>query len=310
MTWLTQELSRLLRHYRKKARLSLNELVQRLKLSAKAGKSYLSRLERGKIKNPHLHTVLTYLRACNVSWQDFFKALELRAQYLESARVIRKLGQTQTLISEPKLYRVSRKYQASLNRATINNDEDLTLTRQLVNLYLAQAQIPQELFKVYINFCDELIKQRLKYFSVNKITYGPWLKLGAQLRHLKRIRQLILETRGTTKSHRPPGKPPSPELQTRMHYRYMEYFANITNIEAQVHRLLDRFAVPLVLYQRYKSFTRAVYKVLTKKPTAKNLSLKRALAALHNKYTADGLNQKILLKITKLVRKNLPALDA
>ena len=73
---LDKEIARLLKSAREKAGLYQEEVAKRIGLSIKSGKGYISHLEKGRVKNPPIGTILLYLRACGESWSEFFKHLD------------------------------------------------------------------------------------------------------------------------------------------------------------------------------------------------------------------------------------------
>ena len=73
----TKEMSELLKKIRIKAGLSQSEVADRIGLSSKTKDSYISHLEKGRLKNPALGLILLYLRACGESWPEFFKQLDI-----------------------------------------------------------------------------------------------------------------------------------------------------------------------------------------------------------------------------------------
>ena len=76
-TFLGKEIGRLLTKIREKFGLSQIEVAERIGLSKKSGQGYISRLEKGKSKNPPIQTILLYLSACGESWPEFFKQLDI-----------------------------------------------------------------------------------------------------------------------------------------------------------------------------------------------------------------------------------------
>ena len=74
---LDKEIAKLLKSTREKAGLYQAEVAERIGLSAKSGKGYISHLEKGMVKNPPIGTILLYLRACGESWVEFFKQLDI-----------------------------------------------------------------------------------------------------------------------------------------------------------------------------------------------------------------------------------------
>ena len=69
---LDKEIAKLLISTREKAGLYQAEVAKRIGLSIKSGSGYISHLEKGRVKNPPIGTILLYLRACGESWSEFF----------------------------------------------------------------------------------------------------------------------------------------------------------------------------------------------------------------------------------------------
>jgi transcriptional regulator with XRE-family HTH domain len=65
---LDKEIADLLKKVREESGLSQAAVAERIGLSLKSGKGYISHLEKGRIKNPALGLILLYLRACGASW--------------------------------------------------------------------------------------------------------------------------------------------------------------------------------------------------------------------------------------------------
>uniref|UniRef100_A0A7C6EA16 XRE family transcriptional regulator n=1 Tax=candidate division WOR-3 bacterium TaxID=2052148 RepID=A0A7C6EA16_UNCW3 len=53
---------------REESGLSQATFAERIGLSLKSGKGYISHLEKGRIKNPRIGTILLFLRVCGASW--------------------------------------------------------------------------------------------------------------------------------------------------------------------------------------------------------------------------------------------------
>uniref|UniRef100_A0A7C6EC15 XRE family transcriptional regulator n=1 Tax=candidate division WOR-3 bacterium TaxID=2052148 RepID=A0A7C6EC15_UNCW3 len=73
---LDKEIADLLKKVREESGLSQAAVAERIGLSLKSGKGYISHLEKGWIKNPPIGTILLFLRACGASWVEFFKELD------------------------------------------------------------------------------------------------------------------------------------------------------------------------------------------------------------------------------------------
>ncbi|MEO0094105.1 MAG: helix-turn-helix transcriptional regulator [candidate division WOR-3 bacterium] len=72
----TKEMGEILRKIREGVGLSQTEVAERIGLSSKTKDSYISHLEKGRLKNPALGLILLYLRACGASWVEFFQELD------------------------------------------------------------------------------------------------------------------------------------------------------------------------------------------------------------------------------------------
>jgi len=72
----SEKLAELLKETRIKAGLTQADVAERIGLSVKSGKGYVSHLEKGIVKNPPLLTILLYLRGCCGPWREFFAKLE------------------------------------------------------------------------------------------------------------------------------------------------------------------------------------------------------------------------------------------
>ena len=62
----TKEIAKKLAHFRMKNKMSQKEVAERMGMKPKSGQSYIAQLERRKIKNPFLSTVLNYLDAVGI----------------------------------------------------------------------------------------------------------------------------------------------------------------------------------------------------------------------------------------------------
>ena len=63
---ILQEIFKLLALYRKKAHLTQKQIAERMGISVQYGESYISRLEKGKITNPRLETIMRFLDAYEI----------------------------------------------------------------------------------------------------------------------------------------------------------------------------------------------------------------------------------------------------
>jgi transcriptional regulator with XRE-family HTH domain len=74
-SFFTEEMGQQLRQLRVRKGLSQAELAVRMGLTYRTGKSFICRLEKGDIGDPHLSTIMLYLRACGSLLSEFYDAL-------------------------------------------------------------------------------------------------------------------------------------------------------------------------------------------------------------------------------------------
>jgi transcriptional regulator with XRE-family HTH domain len=71
-SFFTEEMGQQLRRLRVRKGLSQAELALRMGLTYRSGKSFICRLEKGDIGDPHLSTITKYLRACGALFAEFY----------------------------------------------------------------------------------------------------------------------------------------------------------------------------------------------------------------------------------------------
>jgi len=84
-------IGKVLGKFRKQSGLSQIEVAERMKLSVKSGRKYISRLENEQIKQPFLNTILVYLDAIGVSWATFFNELSILKSKQSHAEIMSKV---------------------------------------------------------------------------------------------------------------------------------------------------------------------------------------------------------------------------
>jgi transcriptional regulator with XRE-family HTH domain len=73
---------------RKKAGINQTEVAIQLGFSKENGKTFVSNLEKGRIDNPSMGIILTYLDAIGVSWITFFTELSNERDKREHAQIM------------------------------------------------------------------------------------------------------------------------------------------------------------------------------------------------------------------------------
>jgi len=199
-----KEIGQLLRKVREKSRLSQIEVTERIGLSSKSGQGYISRLEKGRVKNPPLHTILQYLRTCGGSWVEFLKELDiidfkLRHENLSACghAQAEMISQVHPPPTERKIQRDAMKYEINIEFPSKEKEEvDFDrLKKQIKNkvvIVLNKNQVGESQFNSYYKFA-------LEYFdflaALNKagmkVTTEKCQKAGLKINILSRIKKII-----------------------------------------------------------------------------------------------------------------------
>jgi transcriptional regulator with XRE-family HTH domain len=209
-TPLGKEIGQLLRKVREKSRLSQIEVTERIGLSSKSGQGYISRLEKGRVKNPPLHTILQYLRTCGGSWVEFLKELDiidfkLRHENLSAcgpayrSRGAGRPAQAEMIAqvhpppTERKIQRDAMKYEINIEfpskeKEEIDFDRLKKQIKEKVLVLLTKNQIGESQFDSYQKFA-------LEYFgflaALNKagmkVTTEKWQRAGLKIKGIRHI---------------------------------------------------------------------------------------------------------------------------
>jgi len=127
---LDKEIANLLKSIREKAGLYQKEVAERIGLSAKSGKGYISHLEKGMVKNPPIGTILLYLRACGESWPEFFKELDRIDFKMRHERMISQLPPP---ASQRKIQRDAMRYEIGVEFPSKEKEEiDFTRLKKII----------------------------------------------------------------------------------------------------------------------------------------------------------------------------------
>ncbi len=73
--FFTPEMGARLRAIREKVGMNKGEVADRMGLSGKGRHNLITRLETGKVTDPHLSTITRYLRACGAQFFEFYDTL-------------------------------------------------------------------------------------------------------------------------------------------------------------------------------------------------------------------------------------------
>jgi len=296
----SKEMAKLLMSVREKARLSQTEVAERMGLSPKSGYSYISHLEKGRVKNPPIWTILLYLRACGEPWSEFFiqlDAIDFRTRHEKM------ISQIPIPPSQRKIQRDAMKYEIGVEFPSKEKEEiDFErLKKQIKNkiiILLNRNQIGENEFNSYQKFALEYFEFLATLNKAGmKMVAEKYQRAGLQLHLIFKIKKIINSVlRGEIK--RIEAKKPLPtEKQEKMAIGFTKYRIKIERIEAEVHKVLCELGVPTTWFALYKGFTRECYRALKKYYGKNQALLNKTLAEIIERWEKEGLKQDVLLKV-------------
>ncbi len=312
----TKEIAKLLLKVRQQANLSQKEVANRIGLSLKSGKAFISHLEKGRIKNPPIGTILLFLRACGGSWVEFFKELDRIDFKLRHEKMIAQLPKPP---EKRKVERDATKYEIGIefpskekeeidfNRLKkqikdkiirLVNKENITLTSVLSHQGRGEnASIAayQKFALEYFDFLAALNKPGMKMVT------DKYHRTGLRLHLLYKIKKIINSVlRGEIK--RIMAKKPLPtQKQEKMAIRLTKYRIIIERIEAEAHKLLCELSIPTSWFSLYKGFVRECYKAVKKYYGRNQELLNKILSEIVSKWQKEGLKRDVLLQLKEKV---------
>jgi|GEM_PF-520835 transcriptional regulator with XRE-family HTH domain len=330
----TKEMAGILRKVRERAGLSQAEVAERIGLSSKTKDSYISHLEKGRLKNPALGLILLYLRACGASWVEFFKELDAIDFKMRHAKM---MAQVQPPPTKRKIERDAMRYEIGVEMTskekeeidftrlkkqikdkvtTLVNKEEITLASILSHpgrgeKEKASAEVTtishserseksrladyQKFALEYFDFLAELNKAGMK------MVVEKYQRAGLKFHLLFKIKKVINSIlRGEIK--RLEAKKPLPlEKQEKMAIGFTKYRIKIEQIEAIVHKLLCEFGEKPPWFVLYKDFAREYFKRWKQYYNKPVLNAK--LAEIVQRWVKEGLKEEILLRMGKAIEK-------
>lgn len=312
----TKEIAKLLLQVRQQANLSQKEVAKQIGLSQKSGKGFISHLEKGRIKNPPIGTILLFLRACGASWVEFFKELDRIDFKLRHEKMI---AQLPVPPEKRKIEKDAMKYEIGIEFPSkekeeidferlkkqikdkvlvLVNKEELTLTQTLSPQGRGKDTVVaayQKFALEYFDFLATLNKPGMKMVS------DKYLRVGLKLHLLSKIKKIINSVlRGEIK--RIMAKKPLPtQKQEKMAIGLTQYRIIIERIEAEAHKLLCELGVPTPWFSLYKDFVRECYKSVKKYLGRNQQLLNKSLKEIVGKWEKEGLKRDVLLKLQEKV---------
>jgi transcriptional regulator with XRE-family HTH domain len=314
----TKEIAKLLLKVRQQANLSQKEVAKQIGLSLKSGKGFISHLEKGRIKNPPIGTILLFLRACGASWVEFFKELDRIDFKLRHEKMIAQLPippAKRKIEKDAMRYEIGIEFPSKekeeidferLKKIIKNkvilllNKEEITLTQSLSpqgrgidSLITAYQKFALE----YFNFLAALNKPGMKMVT------DKYQRAGLKLHLLYKIKKIINSVlRGEIK--RIMAKKPLPtQKQEKMAVGLTKYRIIIERIEAEAHKLLCDLSIPTPWFSLYKDFVRECYKTVKQYYGRNQELLNKALTGIVSKWDKEGLKRDVLLKLQEKVIK-------
>ncbi len=298
----TNEMAENLKKIREKAGLSQLEVAKRIGLIYKTADSFISHLEKGRIKNPSLGAILLYLRACGESWSEFFKHLDAIDFRTRHERMI---SQLPPQASQRKIQRDAMRYKIGIEfpskekpKRDIDFDRLKSRIETKVTPFLIkndikgnQASICQKFTREYFDFLVTLNKSGMKAVT------DKYQRAGLQRNILFGIKKIINNIiRAEIK--RISAKKPLPSVkQEKMAIGFTKYRIRIEKIEAEVHKLLCELGVQPPWFALYKGFTRECYRALKKYYGPNQELLNKKLYEIIERWKKEGLKQDVLLKL-------------
>uniref|UniRef100_A0A7V3ZVD6 Helix-turn-helix domain-containing protein n=1 Tax=candidate division WOR-3 bacterium TaxID=2052148 RepID=A0A7V3ZVD6_UNCW3 len=238
----------LLKELRKERGLTLKNIAYYCKKNI----SYLSKLEKGKIKEPSINLILNYLRALHIPFSKFFSQID----ELEFKRLFAKEKKDKRL----KKYLLGIRYQ---KKPVINYPQ--YLAKKIENLLLS-FNIPKDLIKKYGKYSEKIFealsegkdieKMKVEGLDVDKMAMIKKLTEKAYKREIKRKRQV---------------KPITDEKLKKMAEGYEKYQKERLLIEEQAKQLLFNKGIKVVELKDYLNQIRKYHSLKRKKKIKKIL---------------------------------------
>jgi len=296
---LDKEIADLLKKVREESGLSQAAVAERIGLSLKSGKGYISHLEKGRIKNPPIGTILLFLRACGASWVEFFKELDAIDFKMRHEKMI---VQVQPAPTKRKIERDVMRYAIGVEMPSKEKEIDFTrLKKQIkdkVTVLLVKNQIGDDQINSYENFALEYFDFLAELNKAGmKMVTEKYQRAGLKFHLLFKIKKIINSVlRGEIK--RLEAKKPLPtEKQEKMAIGFTKYRITIEKLEAEAHKILCDLGVPPPWFSSYKAFVRQWFKVLKKYYGMDQELLNKNLLEIIERWKKEGLKEEILLKL-------------
>ncbi len=285
---LRKFIGKLLKEMRKERGYSLKEIAKYCRKSV----SDLSRLEKGKIKNPSIFLILNYLKTINIHYGEFFSKIqgyeiENLLKMKEKAKIVNGMG----LVRKEIRYSLGLKFQ---KKPFINYPEELEWK---IKNYLLPFGYEPSIVRKYIKFSEKVfyglldgkdenyfqeINKKAEEENLDKLLLAKIAKITyeAYKRALKRINQV---------------KPITDKKMKRMAEGYLKYWSKWIRLEYLIKKYLCEKGVPLPLHFYYLNKAKKYHKLLKKNRLEK-------IKEIDEKAIKEGLEKEILEKIKEIIK--------
>ena len=303
----TQEMGLVLKSIREKAGLYQIDVAKAIGFKSKTAFSYISRLEKGMIKNPSLKTIIMYLNACGGNRFSFFTELnriltkqeqqEIMSQADLSTQAKMKRVGYKTLIQkldrDTALYANKIKYmQRPIDKHSLQDRIE-----RKVRMLLSDHKIEKELIPVYLDYAFKFYKREIDELPIAPIDEKQFVRTGIKPFLFASIRQIVYKTIKAEKKRLQNTKQYSTEEQKKLAKGFLKYRVIIEQVEFEVHQLLNDLQVKEIFYMAYKDYARACYSVLNKYSEKDPMLLKHKFDATTEKWAGKGLDEAVMGKI-------------
>jgi transcriptional regulator with XRE-family HTH domain len=298
----TKDMAEKLRKIRETAQLTQPEVALRIGIKTKSGKSVISQLEKGMVKNPTLKTILDYLRACGESWSEFFKQLDIIDFKMRHEKMILQLPQPP---ESRKVQRAAMRYETGIefpSKEKPKRDIDFDRLRSRIENKVVPFLIKQEIEENQASLCRKFVREYFDFMaSLNKSgmksVIEKYQRAGLKTHLLYGLKKIINSVIRAEIKRIEAKKPLPTRKQEKMAIGFTKYRIMIERIEAGVHKLLCELGVPSPWFLSYKTFTRECVKVLRKYYLKNPEMLKKSLAQIIERWQKEGLKDDVLLKL-------------
>jgi transcriptional regulator with XRE-family HTH domain len=312
----TKEMAEILRKIRETARLTQKEVALRIGVKTKSGKSVISQLESGMVKNPTLKTILDYLRACGSSWPEFFKqldAIDFRTRHENLSACghaqAEMISQVHPPPTQRKIQRDAMRYEIGIEfpskekpkrdidfdrlKSRIEGKVSAFFTRRGHSEQSEESRLAdyRKFVKEYFDFLSTLNKSGMKAVS------DKWQRTGLKTNILYGLKKIINNVLRAELKRISAKKPLPTEKQEKMAIGFTKYRIRIEKIEAEVHKLLCELGVQTPWFALYKGFARECYRLLKKYYGKNQELLNKTLAEIIERWQKEGLKDDVLLKL-------------